>query len=332
MRRGATGSAGAAAGIRPAPVVVDARMRAMTYDQYGTEDVLQLTDQPVPKVGPSEVRIRVTRASVNPVDWKVMSGGLDAMLDAHFPAIPGWDVAGVVDEVGPDTPEFTAGDRVAAYARKQVVSGGTFAEYVTVMADDVAHVPDEVTDEVAAALPLTGLTALRVLETLAVQEGETVLVHAASGGVGHLATQLAVTAGATVVGTASPDNHEKVREAGGTPVEYGDGLEGRVRELAPDGVDAVADLVGEVLEPSLAVLREGGRIASIADPSVLEHGGQWVWVRPDGERLEHLLGEVAAGRLRVDIDRSFPLEELPEAFRVSREGEAQGKLVIVVAD
>ena len=156
---------------------------------------------------------------------------------------------------------------------------------------------------------VTGLTALRVLETLAVQEGETVLVHAASGGVGHLATQLAVTAGATVVGTASPDNHEKVREAGGTPVEYGDGLEGRVRELAPDGVDAVADLVGEVLEPSLAVLREGGRIASIADPSVLEHGGQWVWVRPDGERLEHLLGEVAAGRLRVDIDRSFPLED-----------------------
>lgn len=304
----------------------------MTYDRYGTDDVLQLTDQPVPKVGPSEVRIRVTRASVNPVDWKVMSGALDPMLDAAFPVIPGWDVAGVVDEVGPDTPEFTAGDRVAAYARKQVVSGGTFAEYVTVLADDVAAIPDEVSDDVAAALPLTGLTALRVLETLAVKEGDTVLVHAASGGVGHLTTQLAVNAGATVVGTASKDNHDKVQAAGGTPVEYGEGLEERVREVAPDGVDAVADLVGEVLEPSLALLRDGGRIASIADPGVLEHGGQWVWVRPDGERLEHLLGEVAAGRLSVDIDRSFPLEELPEAFRVSREGEARGKLVIVVAD
>lgn len=307
-------------------------MRALTYDRYGTSDELRVVDRPTPKVGPGEVRIRVTRAAVNPVDWKVMSGGLDPLMDAHFPVIPGWDVAGVVDEVGPDTPEFAAGDRVAAYARKQIVSDGTFAEYVSVMADDVAAVPDAVTDDVAAALPLTGLTALRVLETLAVTKGDTLLVHAASGGVGYLAAQLAIAAGASVVGTASPANHDKLAALGVTPVAHGDGLAERLAEVAPEGFDAVADLVGGVLDLSLEVLREGGRLASIADPSVEEHGGRWVWVRPDGERLARLLDEVAGGRLAVDIDRTYSLEQVPEAFAASQDGSARGKLVITVAD
>ena len=307
-------------------------MRALTYDRYGTNDELRVVDRPVPKVGPGEVRIRVTRAAVNPVDWKVMSGGLDPLMDAHFPVIPGWDVAGVVDEVGPDTPEFAVGDRVAAYARKQIVSAGTFAEYVSVMADDVAAVPDAVTDDVAAALPLTGLTALRVLETLAVTKGDTLLIHAASGGVGYLAAQLAVASGATVVGTASPANHDKLAALGVTPVAHGDGLAERLADVAPEGFDAVADLVGGVLDISLDVLREGGRLASIADPTVEEHGGRWIWVRPDGERLTQLLDEVAEGRLVVEIDRTFPLEQVSEAFAVSQEGSARGKLVISVAD
>ncbi|WP_367620330.1 NADP-dependent oxidoreductase [Corynebacterium sp.] len=290
-----------------------------------------MTDRPIPRVGPGEVRIRVTRAAVNPVDWKVMSGGLDALMAAEFPAIPGWDVAGVVDAVGPDTPEFAVGDRVSAYARKQVVSGGTFAEYVSVMADDVAAVPDGVSDDIAAALPLTGLTALRVLETLAVTKGDTLLVHAASGGVGYLASQLAVAAGATVVGTASPANHDKLSSIGVTPVAYGDGLQERLRDIAPDGFDAVADLVGGVLDVSLDVLSEGGRLASIADPAVEEHGGRWVWVRPDGECLSQLLEEVAGGRLTVEIDRTFPLERVADAFAVSQDGSARGKLVIEVS-
>ena len=304
----------------------------MTYDRYGDDHELRMADLPVPKVGPGEVRIRVTRAAVNPVDWKVMSGGLDALMDASFPVIPGWDVAGVVDAVGPDTPELAEGDRVASYARKQIVSAGTFAEYVTVMADDVAAVPDEVGDDVAAALPLTGLTALRVLETLAVTKGDTLLVHAASGGVGYLASQLAVAAGATVLGTASPANHDRLTAIGVTPVAYGEGLHERLTQVAPDGVDAVADLVGGVLDVSLDVLREGGRLASVADPTVEEHGGRWVWVRPDGERLAQLLQEVAAGRLAVEIDRSFALEQVADAFALSRSGSANGKIVIAVTD
>ncbi|MBF6841925.1 alcohol dehydrogenase catalytic domain-containing protein, partial [Acinetobacter baumannii] len=149
---------------------------------------------------------------------------------ADFPVVPGWDMAGVVEQLGPDAPEFAVGDRVAAYARKMVVSGGTFAEYVTIPAEFAAKVPEGVDDETAAALPLAGLTAKRVTEALEVGENDTVLIHAASGGVGHLATQLAVNLGARVVGTCSPDNFDKVRGLGATPVEYGDGLVDRIRE------------------------------------------------------------------------------------------------------
>lgn len=313
------------------PVVV-ATMRAMTYDRYGTNDVLRLTERPLPKVGPGEVRIRVTRSSVNPVDWKVMSGGLDAMMDARFPVVPGWDVAGVVDETGPDTPEFAVGDRVAAYARKEIVSAGTFAEYVTVSAVDVAGVPDAVSDDVAAALPLTGLTALRVIEALEVAEGDTVLLHAASGGVGFLAAQLALAEGARVVGTASPANHDKLTDLGAIPVAHGEGLQGRLRQVVPEGFDAIGDLVGDVLEPSLGALREGGRLASIADPTVQEHGGRWLWVRPDGPRLAGLLRLVADGDLHVAIDRAYPLEEVAAAFAASQDGSTRGKLIIEVAE
>lgn len=303
-------------------------MRAMTYSEYGDPSTLELTDAPLPTVGPGNVLIRVERASVNPVDWKVMSGGLDSLIDAVFPVIPGWDVAGVVEAVGPDTPEFSPGDRVASYGRKDVIHGGTFAEYVALPAVSVAEVPDGVAFEAAAGLPLAGLTALRSLETLELTGADTLLIHAASGGVGYFAAQLARELGATVIGTASPRNHEKLRDLGVTPVSYGDGLVERVREIAPDGVSTVADFVGGVREETLALLTEGGRHISIADPSVEEAGGRWVWVRPDGARLQTLLGKVASGALSVAIDRSFALVDAAEAFEVSKAGTANGKLLI----
>lgn len=300
----------------------------MTYSRYGDDDVLELQDLPIPTVGPGQLLVRVTRAAVNPVDWKVMSGGLDALMDAHFPVIPGWDVAGVVEQLGPDTPEFSVGDRVAAYARKIVVSGGTFAEYVVLPAEFAAAVPEGVGDRDAAALPLAGLTARRAIEALEVTESDTVLLHAASGGVGYLAAQLAVLRGATVIGTCSPGNFDKLRDVGVTPVEYGEGLEDRVREVAPDGVDAVADFVGGVRGTTLALLKEGGRHVSIADPEVTEHGGRWLWVRPDGPALRQLLELVAVDRLCVDIDATYPLGEVAAAFARSRSGAANGKIII----
>ncbi|GAA1490439.1 NADP-dependent oxidoreductase [Brachybacterium sacelli] len=300
----------------------------MTYAEYGDPSTLELTDAPTPKVSPGAVLIRVERASVNPVDWKVMAGGLDGLIETVFPVIPGWDVAGVVEAVGPDTPEFTPGDRVASYGRTDVIHGGTYAEFVALPVTSVAAIPESVDVEAAAGLPLAGLTALRSLETLELTGDDTLLIHAASGGVGHLAAQLARETGARVIGTASTGNHSALQAIGVTPVSYGDGLVERVREIAPDGVTAVADFVGGVREDTLALLARGGRHVSIADPSVEEAGGRWVWVRPDGPRLRTLLEKVAVGSLQVEIDRSFALADAAEALEVSKAGKANGKLLV----
>jgi NADPH:quinone reductase-like Zn-dependent oxidoreductase len=220
-------------------------MRAVTYPAYSTDlATLSVGELPDPKLAPSAVLIEVKAASVNPVDWKVMTGGLDGLMDAVFPVVPGWDVAGVVVALGPDTPEFAVGDEVIAYARKDTVGAGTFAELVAVPAVAVAHKPSSLSFEQAAGLPLAGGTALRTLDALQVSAGDTVLIHAAAGGVGSFAVQIAVARGARVIGTASPSNHDFVRSLGADPVAYGDGVVERIRELAPAGVDAVADFVG----------------------------------------------------------------------------------------
>ncbi|MFG1749889.1 NADP-dependent oxidoreductase [Streptosporangium sandarakinum] len=305
-------------------------MRAMAYDAYGGTEVLAPARLPRPKVGPGEVLVRVRCAAVNPVDWKLMSGGLDALMDTVFPVVPGWDVAGVVEQVGIDTPEFAVGDEVFAYARKDYVHGGTFAELVTVPVRALARKPASLTWEEAAGLPLAGLTAYQLLTRLGTGGGDTVLIHNAAGGVGSLGVQIAVALGARVIGTASPANHDRLRALGAEPVAYGEGLAERVRSLAPEGVDVVADFVGGVLDDTLAVLAEGGRHASIADDSVVAAGGQWMWVRPSGPDLA-TLGELAdAGRLTVPVARTFALEELGEAFELSRSGHVHGKLVVRV--
>jgi NADPH:quinone reductase-like Zn-dependent oxidoreductase len=304
----------------------------MAYDRFGSDDVLSLRDLPEPKVGPGEVRIRVTRAGVNPVDWKAMSGGLDALMTTVFPVVPGWDVAGVVEAVGIDAPEFSVGDEVVAYARKDVLHGGTFAELVTMSVRGVARKPAALDWDEAGGLPLVGLTALQTLDRLAVSATDTVLIHGGAGGVGSLAVQIAVARGARVVATASPPNHEFLAGLGATPVAYGDGVVPRVRAVAPDGVDVVADFVGGVRDVTMALLAEGGRHASIADGSVLETGGTWVWVRPSAQGLVELGRLADAGALRVPVADVLPLDQLPAAFARSREGHVRGKLVMAVVD
>lgn len=305
-------------------------MRAVTYDSYAPDNSrLRCGEVPDPKVGPGQVLIQVRAASVNPVDWKVMAGGLDAMMDAVFPVVPGWDVAGVVTRTGPDTPEFAPGDEVMAYARKDVVQAGTFAEYVAVAAPAVARKPASLDWGQAGGLPLAGLTALRSLERLDVGPADVLLVHGAAGGVGSLAVQLGRERGARVIGTASERNHDFVRKLGAEPVTYGEGLTERVRALAPDGVSAVADFVGGQLETTLAVLAHGGRHVSVADPAVVQHGGEWIWVRPDGAALAELAALADRGALTVEVARTFPLERTGEAFDASRTGHTRGKLVIL---
>jgi NADPH:quinone reductase-like Zn-dependent oxidoreductase len=306
-------------------------MRAMTYDRYGDPSVLRLTDRPLPKVGPGEVLVRVRSAAVNPVDWKLMAGGLDSLIGTVFPAIPGWDVAGVVETVGIDVPEVAVGDEVIAYARKDVVHGGTFAEYVSLPVRTVAPKPRTLSWDEAAGLPLAGLTAYQVLTRLGLSTGETVLIHGAAGGVGSLGVQIARTLGARVIGTASERNHDALRALGAEPVVYGDGLAERVRALAPEGVDLVADFVGGVVDVTTAVLRTGGRHASIADPGVLAVGGQWMWVRPDRDDLTRLAELADRGELAVPVAQTFELADLAEAFGLSQEGHAAGKIAIRVS-
>jgi len=305
-------------------------MRAVTYNAYTPDDAdLVYGEVPDPRVGPGQVLIEVRAASVNPVDWKVMAGYLDGMMEAVFPVIPGWDVAGVVTRVGPDTPEFAIGDEVISYARKDVVEGGTFAEYVAVAARDVARKPAALDWPQAAGLPLTGLTALHSLDRLNIGPDDVLLVHGAAGGVGSLAVQIAVARGARVIGTASERNHDFVHSLGGEPVTYGEGLVERIKALSPSGVTAVADFVGGQLETTLAVLATGGRHVSVADPTVEQHGGHWLWVRPDGPKLAELAALVDQGALTVEVAATFPLEKAGEAFTASRGGHTRGKLIVV---
>jgi NADPH:quinone reductase-like Zn-dependent oxidoreductase len=306
-------------------------MKAITYDRYGDPEVLTLTDLPEPKVGPDEVLVRVRSASVNPVDWKVMAGYLDGLMNVRFPVIPGWDVAGVVERVGLDAPEFAVGDEVIAYARKDWVEEGTFADLVSVSVRALARKPATLDWDQAAGLPLAGLTAYQLLNRLAVGEGDTVLVHAAAGGVGNLAVQIAVARGARVIGTASPGNHDALRAIGADPVEYGDGLAQRVQDLAPGGVDVVVDFVGGVLETTLEVLKAGGRHGSVADGSVGGSGGIYAWVRPNGTDLQAIADLADSGRLTVPIAATFPLASVADAFGLSQAGHASGKIAIQVS-
>lgn len=305
-------------------------MKAITYSNYGNPDVLELTEQPMPKVGPGMVLVKVKAASVNPVDWKIMAGYLDGVMDIQFPAIPGWDVAGVVESVGIDSRQFAPGDEVIAYGRKDFVHGGSFAEYIALPERLLARKPSSLDWNESAGLPLAGLTAFQVLRRLEVKPGETVLIHGGSGGVGSLGIQIAASWGAKVIATASEKNHGYLRSLGAEPVAYGEGLAERVRALSPEGVDVVADFAGGNLEPTLQVLADGGRHASIADSDVEEHGGTWMWVSPVGADLQELADLVDSKKFRVEVAKVFPLAGAADAFRLNMEGHTRGKIVLSV--
>ncbi|MCX5344577.1 NADP-dependent oxidoreductase [Streptomyces atratus] len=307
-------------------------MKAISYSSYGGADVLEYGERPDPKVGPDTVLVKVRAAAVNPVDWKAREGYLDAGLQAVFPVIPGWDVSGVVVQPGVAVDEFAVGDEVIGYVREDFLCRGTFAEYVAAPVRTLARKPLSLSFEEAAGLPLAGLTAYQVLHrTLKIQDGETVLVHAAAGGVGSLAVQIARHAGARVIGTASEPNHEHVRQLGGEPVAYGDGLVDRLRALAPDGVDAAFDTVGgEALRASAEVLKPEGRLASIADGEVFSYGGRYAFVRPDAKDLAHLAELAEQGTVTVHVDRVFPLERAADAYRLNEQGRTRGKIVVTV--
>lgn len=304
-------------------------MKAVFYEAFGGPDVLQYGELPDPHIGPDSLVVEVRAAGINPVDYKIRQGYLAGLIDATFPIVPGWDVSGVVVAVGLDTPEYQVGDEVLAYVRKDAVGGGTLAELVSVPVRTAALKPSGVSFEDAAALPLTGLTALQTVRRAGVAAGQSVLVHAAAGGVGSFATQLAVLAGAHVVGTAGTTNFDYLRSLGAEPIAYGEGLVEQARALEPDGFDVILDYVGGAAMDSVPeLLLPGGHVVSIADGRAAQYGGQTAWVRPDHDDLAALAGLVADGKLSVNLAGVYELGRAADAYRELEGGHVRGKLVV----
>jgi NADPH:quinone reductase-like Zn-dependent oxidoreductase len=306
-------------------------MRGIAYDRFGGEDVLQLRDDlPDPPVGPDVVLVRVHAAGVNPVDLGIRAGRLAGSFPHHFPIVPGWDVSGVVEAAGPAVTAFAPGDEVYGYVRRDDVQWGTTAEFVPAPQRCLAHKPSSLSFAEAAGVPLAGLTAYQALtEALDVGEGDRVLVHRASGGVGFFAVQIAVALGAHVIGTSGPRNHGFLRDAG--VAETLDYSAGPISEQLAEPVDAVLDLVGgDTLADAPKQVHDVARIASVVDPVVNEMGGRYVFVRPEHEHLEELGRMADAGQLRVPIARAFPLGQAAEAQRLVAGGHVRGKVVITL--
>ncbi len=308
-------------------------MKAIALTEFGEPDVLRAQDLPDPLVGPDAVLVEVHAAGVNPVDWKIRRGYLRGAFPHHVPLVPGWDVAGTVRAAGPAVTDFQPGDEVLGYVRKDHVQNGTYAELVTAPERTLAAKPRSLDVTTAAALPLAGLTALQMLRAVDAGAGDVVVVHAAAGGVGHLAVQLARELGASrVIGTASERNHEFLRELGAEPVSYGEGLSSRIADLVGgDGrVDVALDSVGgQALSDSATMVRRASRHVSVEDAdTVRSQGGRYVFVRPDSQQLSWLADLAAGGGLRVELQQTFPLEQAGQAHSLLEEGHVRGKLAL----
>ena len=305
-------------------------MKAVFIEQYGKLDQLRFADIPVSEPAAGEILIRVEASAINPVDWKIMQGMLQGVLEFTFPLILGWDVAGVVEKVGADVRQFSVGDEV--YTRPDLGRNGGHAEYIAVKADEVALKPKPLSFTEAAALPLAGITAWEaVIEQGRIGAGQRILIHAGSGGVGSLAIQLAKSRGAEVYTTTSASNADWVGELGADHVI--DYQRQDFVELAR-GMDVVFDTMGgEIQERSWQTLRSDGLLVSIVEPpdaNVAREAGvrsAFVFIQPDATILRELASLVEAGRLRPVIDRVFPLSQAGDAYAVSMSGRARGKLV-----
>jgi NADPH:quinone reductase-like Zn-dependent oxidoreductase len=299
-------------------------MKAAQFSRFGGPEVLQLVDLPDPHPGPGEVRIAVRAAGVNASDWKKRQG----LMDPELPQTLGYEAAGVVDELGGDVTGVTVGDRVFGLS----AAGAAQAE-LAVLAY-YAPIPPSLSFAGAAALPAAVETAWRSLDQLGVRSGSTLLINGASGSVGSAAVQLATARGARVIGTASPANHDYLRSLGAEPVAYGDGLPGRVRALAPGGVDRALDVAGNGILPELIDLAGGpGHVVTIADFAGAQKYGV-KFSRGDDGRALHALAEIGplieSGRFSLPVAQTFPLADIAEAHRAGEAGHARGKLILLV--
>ena len=298
---------------------------AVQFSEYGTTDVLKVVNVQPPTPGTGQVRLAVQAAGVNPSDWKTLQGWMRDQFPLDLPAGLGVDVAGVVDAVGEGVTEFQVGDEVLGLALT-----GSYAQFTLAEAVALAVKPATVPWEVAGSLAGAGGTAVPALDRLRIAEGETVLIHAAAGGVGSFAVQLAVARGAKVIGTASERNHGRLREFGAVPVTYGEGLVERVRAVAPGGIDAVFDASGRGEIPDSIELAGGpDRVLTIAAFDAADKGVQSHVAHATPQDYREILRLIEEGRLRVPISRTYPLTEAGRALDASRSGHVSGKIVIL---
>jgi NADPH:quinone reductase-like Zn-dependent oxidoreductase len=334
-------------------------MKAVIAEQYGGPEVLQLADDlPVPGIGPNGVLIRVHATSVNPVDWKLRSGWLSGYWKLRFPVIWGCDASGIVEQVGGSVTLFKPGDEVYGFKHGKVgeTYRGTYAEYAVLPENMLAIKPTVLSHEEGAAGPLAAVTAWQSLVGKGrIKPGSKVLIHAAAGGVGIFAVQIAKSFGAYVAATASARNREFLRSLGADEViDYAqDRIEDKLSRY-----DVVLDAVGEsVWSSSLKVLRPGGRLVTLTIPTphgpsgrlqffstaiagvmsgvgrALLRGNAFLMtqVKPRGGDLEKINVLIEAGKLKPVIEKIYPLEQIAEAHRESEKGNVRGKLVIRIS-
>ncbi len=310
-------------------------MKAVRIHAYGGPELLHYQDAPRPQPRPDDLLIRVRAAAVNPVDWKIREGALRGFLNHHLPLILGWDVAGTVVEVGPQAAGFKVGDEV--YSRPDIERDGSYAEYIAVKASDAALKPATLDHPHAAAVPLAALTAWQSLVDAAqLQAGHTVLIHAAAGGVGSFAVQLAKARGARVIATASAVNTGLVAELGAD--QFIDYTRTRFEQVVKD-VDVVFDTIGgDTQERSWRVLKPDGILVSVVSPPppaiAAAHGvrSAFVFIHPSGAQLAAIAQLIDEGRMKPIIHTVLPLSEARQAHVISQGGHARGKIVLHVAD
>ncbi len=318
-------------------------MKAIVQHEYGGREKLCLEEVPDPVPAAGEVLIRVKAAGVNPVDWKIREGRLSMRLPHRFPLIPGWDAAGVVEQVGEGVELFTPGNEVYAYCRKPIVQFGAYAEYVVVPETSVARKPSSLSFEEAAAVPLSGLTAYQSLfEAADLHSGEVLFLHAAAGGVGTYAVQLAAQQGVQVIGTARSGNHDYVLGLGASRViEYtAENYRDVVKAAFPEGVDFAFDLLGgDDTYTTMELVKPQGRMVSLlvsektvnsARVTAAGIAYRYVFVRPDAMHLRKLATLIDADKLRVYLTATLPLEEAARAHEMIESGHTRGKIVLSV--
>jgi NADPH:quinone reductase-like Zn-dependent oxidoreductase len=304
--------------------------KAVQFDSYGGIDVLEVRDVPRPTPGPGEVLVEVKAAGINPGEAMIRQGFMHDRWPATFPSGQGSDLAGVVAETGADVDTVNVGDAVIGFTERR----DSHAEFVVVPTDQLTPKPDNVTWEAAGALFGVGTTAYAAVRAVALEPGETVVVAGAAGGVGSIAVQLAKRAGATVLGIAGPSNDDWLTAHGVVPVNYGDGLANRLRDVAPDGqVDAFLDFFGggyvELAVTELGI--DPQRVDTIIDfPAIERFGvkGEGNADAADAGVLAELAELIAAGELEVPVAEVYPLDQVQQAFDSLEQRHTRGKIVL----